>query len=164
MRALPLNRLFKHNKIFLTRGKFDDLIDLLPKYPVNCTEDEQYRVQQFARITMNLTFMNNDRYKSRSWPIYFWRHNLDLVPCHPVEGSLRKGDLNKDEEIKDLQSRLWENCIILMKYIDKIGMQYKYDLYKPITNEIKLGLFSRIARLYISFISNPFLWTRDLQE
>lgn len=162
LRALPLNRLFKHNKIFLTRGKFDDLIDLLPKYPVNCTEDEQYRVQQFARITMNLTFMNNDRYKSRSWPIYFWRHNLDLVPCHPVEGSLRKGDLNKDEEIKDLQSRLWENCIILMKYIDKIGMQYKYDLYKPITNEIKLGLFSRIARLYISFISNPFLWTRDL--
>lgn len=162
LRALPLNRLFKHNKIFLQAGTFDELAALLPKYPVNCSEDEQYRVQQFARITMNQTFMIADRYKSRQWPKYFWQHNLDLVPCHPVEGSLKKGDLNEDKEIHELQNSLWENCIILIKYIDKIGMQYKYDLYNPVQDEIKLGLFSRIVRLYISFISNPFLWTRDL--
>lgn len=162
IRALPLSRLFKHKKIFLNAGVFDDLVSLLPKYPNNCSKEEQYRVQQFARITMNQIFMTTDRYKSRQWPKYFWRHNLDLVPCHPIEGSLRKGDLNTDEEIKELQEQLWENCVIVMKYIDKIGMQYKYDLYNPIPDEIKLGLFSRIARLYISFISNPFLWTRDL--
>lgn len=162
LRALPLNRLFKHKKLFLQAGTFDDIAKLLPKYPVKCTEDEQYRVQQFARITMNQTYMIADRYKGREWPKYFWRHNYDLVPCFPIEGSLRKGDLADDNEIRDMQSRLWGNCVILMKYVDKIGMQYRYDLYKPLIDEIKLGLFSRIVRLYISFISNPFLWTRDL--
>ncbi|MDR4503719.1 MAG: DUF5677 domain-containing protein [Candidatus Scalindua sp.] len=162
LRAVPLNRLFKHNKLFLKAGVCDDLASLLSKYPVNCSEYEQYRVQQFARNSINQLFMITDRYKSRSWPKYFWRHNLNLVVCRPIEGSLRKGDINKDEEIKELQGRFWENCIILMKYVDKIGMQYRYDLYNPIPNEIKLGLFSRIVRLYISFISNPFLWTRDL--
>lgn len=162
LRALPLNRLFKHNKLFLKAGIFEDLVELLPKYPVNCSESEQYRVQQFARNTLNITFMHVDRYKSRQWPKYFWRHNLDLVPCSPVDGSLRDGDINEDKEVHDLQKRFWDNCIILMKYIDKIGMQYKYDLYNPVSDEIKLGLFSRIVRLYISFISNPFLWTRDL--
>ena len=162
IRALPLNRLFKHDKIFLNAGIFDDLVALLPKYPIDCSEKEKYRVQQFARITMNQMYMMSDRYKSRQWSKYFWRHNYDLIPCKPIEGSLRTGDLTNDKDIVDMQRRLWNNCISLMKYIDKIGMQFKYDLYDPTADEIKLGLFSRIVRLYISFVSNPFLWTRDL--
>ena len=76
--------------------------------------------------------------------------------------SLTEGDIQDNDKITELQSRLWENCVILVNYLDKIGMQYKYDLYNPLFDEIKLGLFSRIIRLYVSFISNPFLWTRDL--
>jgi len=162
IRSIPLRQLFKHNKLFFAKEKFDDLVEILPKYPVNCSEEEQYKVQSYARTILNLNHMTEKRYKRNKWAKYFWRHNLDLVPCYPINRSLKEGDLSKDDKIKDLQKRLWDNSVILMKYVDKIGMQYKYDLYDPKTDEIKLGLFSRIVRLYISFISNPFFWTQDL--
>jgi len=162
IRALPLTRLFKHKKLYLPSKGMEEIIDLLPKYPDKCSEKEQYRVQQFARTTMNLNFMTEDRYKSKKWPQYFWRHNYNLVPCLPLSGPLDSKNSIDEEKIKNIQSQLWENCILLIKYLDKIAMQYKYDLYDPTIDEIKLGLFSRIVRLYISFISNPFLWTRDL--
>lgn len=140
----------------------EETIDLLPKYPGQCNEQEKYRVQQFARIQMNLTFMTEDRLKNHAWAKYFWRQNYNLVPCSPVPGALDKGDNLDTEKMKALQANLWDNCVLLMKYVDKVAMQYKYDLYDPTIDEIKLGLFSRIVRLYISFVSNPFFWNRDL--
>lgn len=163
IRALPLNRLFKHNKIFLLKEKMEELAELIPKYPGKCTEEEKYYVQSFARTTMNQKFMIEDRYKDMVWSKYFWRHNYDLVPCVPLNASLEDGDIEMhDKKVKEIQEKTWKNSIKLMKYLDKIAMQYKYDLYDPMIDQIKLGLFSRIVRLYISFVSNPFLWTRDL--
>lgn len=162
IRTLPITRLFKHGKIYLPNGGMPDLVDALPRYPYQCTQEEKMRVQQFSRIQMNMIFMSNERYKTKSWPQYFWRHNYDLVPCNPIEHSLSKGDEISDEGMRALQAKLWDNCVILMKYLDKVGMQYKYDLYDPTIDEIKLGVFSRIIRLYISFVANPFLWNRDL--
>lgn len=162
LRAIPLNRLFKHDRLRLHAEKFKDIIDLLVKYPINCDENEKYRVQQFARTTMNQIFMTTDRYNTRDWPKYFWRHNYDLIPCRPYHESLKKGDVTEDEEIIRVQKQLWENCIQLINYLDKVGLQYKYDLYDPLSDEIKIGLFSRIVRLYISFSSLPPLWSRDL--
>ena len=162
IRTIPLTRLFKHKKIFHPVSKSDELIKLLIKYPGGCSEKEKYRVQQHARIIINMTIMKSDRYKNNKWPKYFWRHNYDLAPCKPMSGSITEGDFSDEDDIRNLQISLWENCVILMKYLDKIGMQYKYDLYNPLFDEIKLGLFSRIIRLYISFVSIPFLWTRDL--
>lgn len=161
IRAIPLNRAFKHKKIFIRAGM--PIIDLLPKYPGGCTEDERYRVQSFARTFMNQILTNDGPYKTGKWAKYFWRQNYNLVPCRPLSTSLEKGNTTVyDETIKDIQQTLWQNCTILIKYLDKIAMQYKYDLYDPIKDEIKLGLFSRIVRLFISFVSNPFLWTRDM--
>jgi len=162
IRAILLTRLFKHHKIFLPSKGMEEIISLLPKYPVTCTEKERYRVQQFARIQMNLTIMVEERYKAKKWPKYFWQHNYNLVPCSSVFGSLDKGDQLDVVGMKDLQAKLWDNCVVIMKYLDKIATQYKYDLYNPSIDEIKLGLFSRIIRLYISFASNPFFWNRDL--
>jgi len=161
IRAIPLNRLFKHNKLLFAKEKFDDLLKLLEKYPGGCSEEEKYRVQQRARLIIDMDFMISDRYKQHKWPKYFWRHNYDLAPCIPMSRSLADGEIVDEEKIKELQSRLFDNSLILIEYLDKISIQYKYDLYNPLFDEIKLGLFSRIIRLYISFISNPGLWSRD---
>jgi len=162
IRAIPLGRMFKHNKLFLSPAVGKELTVLLPKYPGQCTEDEKYQVQQFARTSMNMTFMTEERYVALQWPKYFWRHNYDLVPCSPVHESLDKGDNLSQTQVMDLQKKLWANSIRLIKYLDKISAQYKYDLYDPGIDEIKLGLFSRVVRLYISFVSNPYFWNRDL--
>lgn len=163
LRALPLNRLFKHNKIFLLKGKMDELVELIPKYPEKCTEEEKYHVQSFARTTMNMEFMIEERYKDVVWSKYFWRHNYELVPCASLRESFEEGDIEThDEKVKKIQEKTMGNSVKLMKYLDKIAMQYKYDLYDPMIDQIQLGLFSRIVRLYISFVSDPFLWTRDL--
>ena len=160
IRAVPLNRLFKHNKIFLPKG---ELTDLLPKYPVECTEDDKYYVQSFARTTINQYFLTEERYTSMNWSKYFWRHNYDLVPCSPLKESLENGDIEiSSERINEICQKTCDNSNKLIKYLDKISIQYKYDLYKPMKDEILLGLFSRIVRLYISFVSNQYLWTRDL--
>jgi hypothetical protein len=162
IRAIPLNRMFKHRKILFPSKGMEELINLLPKYPGRCNEKEKYRVQQFARIQMNLNFTTADRFKENKWAKYFWQQNHNLVPCSPISGSLDKGDNLDTEQMKELQAKLWDNCVVLMKYLDKVAMQYKYNLYDPTIDEIKLGLFSRIMRLYISFVSNPFFWNRDL--
>jgi len=162
MRAIPLNRMFKHHKIYLPSTGMEETINLLPKYPGQCNEQEKYRIQQFARNQMNLIFMTDDRLKTNTWAKYFWQQNYNLIPCSPVSGSLDKGDNLGTDKMKELQANLWDNCVLLMKYLDKVAMQYKYNLYDPTIDEIKLGLFSRVVRLYISFVSNPFFWNRDL--
>src|SRR5712692_6209335 len=53
IRAMPLNRMFKHNKLFLAKGL--PVVDLLSRYPVDLTEDEQYHVEAMARSTLDMT-------------------------------------------------------------------------------------------------------------
>ena len=162
IRTLPLSRILKHGIISLPKTGMESFLNPLTRYPGKCSEEEKYTVQQMSRTLLNTYFMSENRYKSKNWPMYFWRHNLNLVSCTPIDSSLDEGDIKDNDSMKDLQKRQWGNCIKLMKYLDKIGIQYKYDLYTPLKDEIKLGLFSRIVRLYISFISNPFFWNRDL--
>jgi hypothetical protein len=162
IRVLPLTRLFKHGKIFLPAQSKLDWSELLLRYPSDCSDEEKYTVHQIARTILNPIHGEENRYKSKQWPKYFWRHNFNLVPCSPVKGSLEEGDIKDDDKLKELQSILWNNSIYLIAYLDKIAKQYKYDLYDPTIDEIKLGLFSRIVRLYILLISDPFLWCRDI--
>lgn len=161
IRVIPSTRLFKHGKIHLPSTGMEDFVDCLVRYPRQCTEEEKFKVQQIVRCHMNTFLMIEERYKEKSWPKYFWRQNYNLVTCHPVSKSLQKGGLLDVAVMKTLQEKLWKNCVLLMKYLDKIAMQYKYDLYDPTVDEIKLGLFSRIVRLFIGFTSNPSLWNRD---
>lgn len=163
IRTIPITRFFKHGKISLPSSGMEDLIDSLTRYPGKCSKEEKYKVQSFSRMHINTTLITQEPYKSTKWPRYFWQQNYNLVPCAPVPESLEKGDIEvHNEKIKAIQEKLWKNCVVLMKYLDKAALQYKYDLYNPMVDEIKLGLFSRIIRMYISFVSNPFLWTRDL--
>lgn len=161
IRALPVNRSFKHNKLFLYNKL--EVTKLIPKYPVECNEDEKYRVQSFARTTMNQIYMTGDRYKDREWSKYFWRHNYDLIPCAPIVIDT-KGNTSEIyyEQQNGLNNIIKYNIETVINYLNKLGMQYRYDLYDPQKDEILLGLFSRITRLYIIFLSDLYLWSRDL--
>lgn len=160
IRAVPLNRMLKHNKLFIKKGMF--VVDLLPKYPVGCNEEEKYRVQQFARITMNVQFQQAEHYKQMKWPKYFWRHNYDITPCMPRLTGFKGADAIKEEGAKQLYEFLTENASIAIEYLNDISIKHKYDFYKPERDEILLGLFSRVTRLYVLFCTTPYLWARDI--
>lgn len=161
IRALPLNRSFKHNKLYLFENL--EVTKLIPNYPFNCTEDEKYHVQSFARNTMNNIFMSNDRFKDNEWAKYFWRHNYDLIPCAPltIDTEENSAEINSDQQ-NNLNNIIKDNIEVVIKYLDKLGMQYRFDLYDPQDDEIILGLFSRITRLYVIYLSDLYLWSRDL--
>ena len=160
LRAVPLNRLFKHKRIYLNKDL--SVVELIPKYPEKCTDDEKYRVQSFARTTMNMEYMREDRYKSREWPKYFWRHNYDLSPCIPSEINLPKGNRISEKKMKVIFQNIEKNCDLVVGYLDRVAAQYKYDLYDTTRDEILLGLFSRLTRLYVLYVSHPNLWAGDL--
>lgn len=160
IRAVPLNRLFKHNKIFYKKGM--KVADLLHKYPGQCTEDEKYYVQSHARIQMNMQYSLEERFNAKQWSKYFWRHNYDLVPCSPSRKPFDESYKVEENEMEVLYKNIEINCSSIINYLDRLGMQYRYDFYDTTKDEILLGLFSRIARLYLLFVSNPRLWSRDI--
>lgn len=160
IRAIPLNRLFAHNRITISSNI--SVVDIIPRYPEKCTEEEKYRVQSFARMTMNMEYMQNDCYQSKIWPKYFWRQNYNLVPCVPSEIAFPKANRVSKDEMSTISNAINENCTTVIKYLDKIAIQFKYDLYEPLKDEILLGLFSRLTRLYVLYSSGPNLWARDL--
>ena len=159
IRAVPLNRMFKHNRLYLRKGM--PVVELLPKYPVGCTEDEKYRVQQFARIAMNMEYQRSDNYKERKWSKYFWRHNFDLAACIP-KGISSKGAISLNEQsAKSLYQVLRTNAEVAARYLNEVSFKHKYDLYSPERDEILLGLFSRATRLYSLTATCADLWGRD---
>lgn len=161
VRAVPLNRLFKHNKLFIFKD-MKKAVDLLPKYPDLCNDDEKYYIQSFARNIMNPLFMKDERYKEKKWAKYFWRQNYNLIPCVPKEFIYDETERVSDDKYTVISKQIEKNCLAIGNYINKLGIQYKYDLYDPIKDEILLGLFSRLSRLYIVYLTGPNLWSRDI--
>jgi len=160
IRAVPLGRMFKHNRIKIREGVGPT--ELLGKYPVGCTDDEKYRVQQFARSVMNMRLQTVKHYQSWEWSKYFWRHNFDIVPCRPNHfNPFRLSSPNSDDE-KALHTLLSENARNSRTYLSKVSRQYRYDLYEPERDEIILALFSRVTRLYVLMLSNSSLWSQDI--
>ena len=45
-------------------------MDVLAKYPAQCTQEEKRRVQSFARIFINVDYAQISRYSNRKWPKY----------------------------------------------------------------------------------------------
>ncbi len=75
LRVLPSTRLAKHEKISFVGGhKFDQLIDLMGRYPGGCDQEQKHHVQSFARTVVNFSLA---RHADHQWPKYFWRHNYD---------------------------------------------------------------------------------------
>jgi len=160
IRAMSFSRGLKHGKIHFKRGM--KIARLLPNYPGKCNEDEKYYVQSQVRNMMHLFFLRDEIYLERRWPKYFWNRNLKLVPCIPHSIELKKETSLSEDNIKQLYELLERNSQIAIDYLKEISFQHKYDLYNTEHDEILLGLFSRLTRLYVLIIMNPPLWSRDI--
>lgn len=161
LRALPLGRAFKHDKVEFTERI--EATKLFPKYPGDCTEEEQYRVQSTARSSLNMMHGNIQRFQERVWPKYFWRHNHNLATCRSTAVGLGGSAPQVPEpEIEALCGALRENASAARAYLERLSTVYKYDLYDPDRDQILLGLFSRATRLFVVAFEDPNLWARDL--
>ncbi len=159
LRALPFGRALKHGLL----KYFHDIsvVELLPKYPLDCTEEERYRVQQHARIFVNMICMTKDQYKEKLWPQHFWRHNFDLTICKPRTLYIMGSRPVTEDSLPPLVEVLESNAKVARAYITDLWKKVTCDLYDPTRDEILFGLFSRLVRLYCLIIDNPQLWSRD---
>jgi hypothetical protein len=159
--ALAFGRLLKHGKVRFTH-KFDDLIKLLERYPVGCTEDEKNKVESFTRMVVIAAYMNEQRYASRDWPKYFWRHNHDLTICRPRSLSAEISKPLGAEDSQRVLRVLQKNADRARKYLEKLQLQVKCDIYSPERDEILFGLFGRLTRFYVLMMEDPNLWAKDM--
>jgi len=160
IRAIPLNRLFKHNKLFVAKGLA--VIDLLPKYPMGLTDEELFLVESFARSTIRITIEHREQPDLFAWSKYFWRHNYDLLPCQPVERKVVGGNPVGSENAQRLTVCLQGNAIAAREYLQELRAKLRLDLYDPSHGEVLFGLFARLTRLYVLMVEDPYLWARDV--
>jgi len=161
IRAVPLNRLFKHKKLFLAKGL--SVVDLLPRYPGDLTEEEQHHVESVARSTLNMVIQQRAvPADPLAWARYFWNHNYDLLPCQPTERKVVGGEPVSASDGKKLTDRLQENGAAARQYLEQVRAKLRIDLYDPRRDEVLFGLFARLTRLYVLMAEDPFLWGRDV--
>src|SRR5215469_8566916 len=160
IRAIPVNRLFKHNKLFISKNL--PVVDLIAKYPGGLTEDEQLRVESMARSTMNMSIQTRKVQDPLAWPKYFWQHNYDLLTCKPSERRLIGGEPVSASDGAELTKRLRKNAAAAREYLLRLRNELRIDLYDPTRAEVLFGLFARLTRLYVLMADDPFLWARDV--
>lgn len=159
VRIVPLNRLLKHKKV--TFAKDLEIVKLLPKYPQGLSEEEMKITEASVRSLMNIALGERNYLQDCTWPKLFWRHNALLVPCRPIEREVigeQAIDANYANAIED---RLRSNSDRARAYLSNIREQIWPDLYDPTRNEVVLGLFARITRLYCLMMDDHLLWSRD---
>jgi hypothetical protein len=159
-RMAVFGRTLKGGKLFFPRGM--ETLDLLPRYPDQCSDDERRLVESFVRATQNAYIIAQDRYRSMGWSAYFWRHNADLVACKPHYLALHGARAVSADGFERLQKRVLANTQATRAYLRALSLQIPYDLYAPERGEILHGLFARCVRLYLLISENPPLWARDV--
>jgi hypothetical protein len=159
VRMAVFGRMLKSGRFVFPRDM--PTLDLLPKYPDQCSPEERALVESFARAAMNAVFISDDNYGDRQWPRYFWRHNFDLTPCKAKSIPLAGSKPVTKDQYESLTERLAKNAIAARDYLDSLAQRLKYDLYEPERGEILHGLFARCVRLYLLVLENPPLWARD---
>jgi hypothetical protein len=160
IRVLPFRQMLKEGKLFLQQGMH--IIELLPKYPEQCTEQEQYEVQQHVRIFMNNVLQRSAHYRDHDWPKYFWRRNFELSRCISFDISPAPGDEVSADEKEEIRELATNNANVCIAYLDRVADIHSYDLYDPSRDEVLLGLFSRLTRLYVMALTTPPLWAPDM--
>lgn len=160
IRAIPLNRLFKHKKLFVAKGL--SVVDLLPKYPSGLTEQQQRHVESFARSTLGMLVQERAASNPLTWPKYFWRHNYDLLPCRPTEQRVVGAEPVSFPDAEKLAEVLRRNAATAKEYVGQLRAKLRVDLYDPRRGEVLFGLFARLTRLYVLMAEDPFLWARDV--
>lgn len=158
LRTLPFARAIKHR---LPKIPDSDVLKLLSKYPVNCTDEEKYHVQQYARMFVNVMYINQEHYKSNLWSKYFWRHNFGLVICKPRTFYIMGDKPLTEKDLPSLIEVLESNSKVAREYMANLWKQVTCDLYDTERDEILFGLFSRLIRLYCLIVEEPSLWNRD---
>jgi len=159
--ALAFGRLLKHGKIMFG-PQLNEIVGLLEKYPVGCTNEERATVESLTRSIISGVYLHEKRYSERDWPRYFWNHNLDIAICMPVAPAIEKSKLLEARDARRLQEILQKNANRARQYIEKLRVQVKYDLYEPERDEILLGLFGRLTRFYVLMMEDPNLWAKDM--
>src|SRR5882724_7423397 len=162
VRTLPLMRFLKHNKVQLLSTS--ESVQLIPKYPINCTRDEQYQVESLARQLVNVTVSNpamRPDLTDKKWPKHFWRHNHSLAVCTAVDRRAAATTVSR-EEAERLEAVLHDNAGAARQYMEEPSRKLVPDLYDPLQDEVLFGLFGRITRLLCLLFEDPNLWARDV--
>lgn len=159
VRAVPLNRLLKHRKIFFSDTL--QVIQAIPKYPHECDEHEKFMLESMARSAINMSIQERKDLVGFPWSRYFWRHNYNLTPCRERDIQLRCARQVSKDQSRIIQEVLRHNAQTATEYVTVLRSQYRPDLYDPSKDEVLLGLFSRVTRLFVLMMENPSLWARD---
>jgi hypothetical protein len=159
IRALPFGRSLKHGKMAFAQDF--PVLELLPRYPNNCNEEEKQRVQQFVRTAVNMQYQSEPRYADRAWPKYFWRHNYDLAICKPTYFPIGGSKQLTEEQATPISDILEANARRARGYLETLARRVRYDLFEPAKGEILSGLFARCLRLYVLMTEDANLWARD---
>lgn len=157
LRVLPFSRKVRAGK-FQTSS--EEHLDLMMRYPASCSDQEKRRLQQFAATTMNATM--SDQYANFPWPAIFWRHNSRMVECKPLAFSLHAGAFLEESAAEALLVVSSRNAEKAFHYLNRFSSEYSCDLYAPEREEILLGLFSRLTRLYFRLCTDSSLWVQDM--
>lgn len=160
VRVVPFNQVLKEGKFLLRKGM--RVLDLLPKYRNGCSEEEQYELQQHVRMFMNMKLQQLEHHKEHKWAKHFWRRNLDLVKCRPIYLPPKGGEQVLPEQMDKIQQLVLQNAERACHYLDKIAEMHHYDLYDPSRDEVLLGLFGRVTRLFEMAMTGPPLWAPDM--
>lgn len=77
-RALPLNRLFAHDKVYIA-DHMTETIEAIKQYPYG----DKYRAETFARMMHNMMLMQQAKEDPNTfaWARSFWNANRTIVPC-----------------------------------------------------------------------------------
>ncbi len=159
IRGIPLNRLFKHNKLFLFNTLPHELLEGIEYYPNTPHRD---LVDSWTKTT-TMTILAQ-RKECGPWAKYFWRHNYKLSPCEHRHTNLYEPDNSTVNYIKSLLlegERCWKN---LKKEISEITVKVNVDIYDPTRDDVLLGLLGRQARFLSNFLTNVDYWTEDIGE
>ncbi len=78
VRALPLNRFFKHKKVQIT-SNMKETIKSIEEYP----KGDRYRAESFARNLLNMFYMQEHEKNPdlAKWSKYFWTYNFKISKC-----------------------------------------------------------------------------------
>lgn len=165
IRVLPLGRILKHGKLSVSREI--EHFNLFRFYPNNLNDDEKKICQSMARNIINsvIQFEIVDGNRNFNWSKYFWNKNFELSPCkYPSIDQLNNLSKTEEEYLKKINDVCQKNIDSLQEYLFEDLLKLKKDLYDPSKDEVVIGLFSRIIRIYILLLNNPHLWAIDISN
>jgi len=174
LRTIPTARMFKHNKLFLVEGMA--VVDLLPGYPVDLSEEDQRHVEQWARNTWNIHWMTSDRTVADAWAKHFWRQNWRISACDPEPAESPPLDEADEDAVEPSEAGRGRREMTVAEIqrgfvaaVDTLGTELRshqqrveIDTYDATTDEVKFGLASRVFRLLRHVAADPDLWTNKL--